>query len=317
MKAHRYFSYQKKDEDFYRCNKLLLIPTLEMMKQSLFGTHVELHESTHIFDSNGGTLSSSIYADFDGDGCIDDVIKLMEVIKGEFNLLPLIYFSGNRGFHIEIPMTIRHPQPHLVSKTFFNTLTNSSFLDEQIYTQRHLLRSDGSVHFKTNLHKTGITYDELLGGMELIRKVSSWQQPNRVEFQRQDPRRLVMFLKGIFQKVNEEIKLKRKIQGSSELSTSKHMTPCLKHLLENEPLDGEWNETITYLGRWFNSRDFDFYSALDVMFEHAHWVEDEGHVRKVFRSIFRDPSNFGCANAEILQRHCCVTCPFNEELYEV
>lgn len=288
------------------------------MKEDLYGSDVELHESTHLFDANGGTLASSVYADFDGEGCLSDVIHLMEILKEEFKVLPLIYFSGNRGFHLEYPITIRHTHPHLVSKTFFETLTQSKFLDKQIYAQRHLMRSDGSVHFKTNLHKTGITYDELLGGMNYIKELSEWQQPNRVSFKKQDTRKLIMFLQTVFYKVNEEIKNKRKNIGGSELNTSKQLTPCLRFLIENEPQKGEWNETITTLGRWFNSKDYDFYSALDEMFKHSHWVEDEGHVRKVFRSVFRFPSKFGCTNKELLQRHCCITCPFNDEMpYEM
>jgi hypothetical protein len=316
MKAHRYFSYKKKNEDFYRCNKLLPVKKIDEMKAELISMDIELHESTHIFDGNGGTISSSIYADFDGEGCFNDLINLLELLKEEFSVLPLIYFSGNRGFHLEYPITVISNMPHLVSKMFFTTLTKSSFLDKQIYAQRHLMRSDGSIHFKTGLHKTGITYDELQQGFEKVKILAAWQQPNRVSFEKQDTRRLIMFLQTILYKVNEEIKHKRRNDGSSELGTSVDMTPCLQNLIKEQPQDGEWNETITYLGRWFNSKDYDLYSALDEMFQHEHWLDDEGHVRKVFRSIFANQSKFGCRGIELLERNCCITCPFNEELLD-
>lgn len=318
--AYRYICYkQPNDSGLTRGHKLLPLDKAIKLKKELLQANInfntsqncEVHESIQLFDCNGSVLSAPLYADFDGEGCEADVIKLDKIIREEFSVLPLWYFSGNRGYHLIIPMTIRHPYVHRINKMFFETLIQSVFLDD-IYARRKNLRCDGSVHHKTGLYKTGVTIEEIIEGK--ARDIAKVQQPDRVQYVRRDPSKLIRFLHTVIHKVNQEVIEERKRYEATEgFVPEKTMPNCIRTLIEMVPDDGMWNEIINTVARWFNASEYEMEYALNVMFSESHWLSDEQHVRKVFRCVFRQQSFFGCSSNRLLQEHCCVLCPFNEE----
>jgi len=321
----RYYAYQIHSEKFMRGQKLLNENTIKLINAKLVssnckGQPIETHASLQAYDINGNTVSSPLYADFDGVGCERDVINLAEIIETEFGLLPEIYFSGNRGFHIMIPLTVGHTHPHRISKMFFETMSKSEFLDKQVYAARHLLRCDGSYHAKSGLYKTKITLDELRLGMDYIRSVSNKSQPERIASQKKDTSSLIRFLHTIIHRVNAEIREEREkneYRNTNDNTESSFVPNCIREIITNEPLNGEWNETITTLARWFNNKGYQKEDAIAIMFNQDHFNDDQVHVNRVFSSVYRRPSFFGCENNHILQAYCCETCPFNEEELEL
>lgn len=314
--SHRYFAYKLKNESFTRSQKLLPLSKIESLTQALLRSEVEIFKTVQLFDKSGTTLGSGLYADFDGNGCEEDVFRTVQEYEKRYGHTPIISYSGSKGFHLQVPVYVNHPKSHLIAKKFWKGLTHSIFLDEKVYTARRLFRVDGSIHLKTKLYKTRISKQELSSGIENIRRISKTQKLNRTSIDTQHIKEdLFKDIQVYINLLNEELNKLKEYKASSELNTKDYL-PCIHHLLTQEPNDGDWNETITWLARYFNSRDFDLYEALDIMFDQEHWLEDQRHVKKVFQSVFRNISKFGCFSSNLLQSHCCISCPYNEEIYD-
>ena len=91
----------------------------------------------------------------------------------------LVFFSGNKGFHIGLPLT-HMPSPsavfHLVCRKMAEGLAGTANvrIDSAIYDRVRLLRAPNSRHPKTGLHKRRFTHDELMGlNIDRIRELAA------------------------------------------------------------------------------------------------------------------------------------------------
>jgi hypothetical protein len=310
---YQYLSWFKRAQAYPSGNKLLSTDAINKLKSTLLTSGVEVHESVQRYDSLGRVQFTPIYADFDGEDSTDDVLKFIRHCNLEFNITPDIYFSGNRGHHLFINVPVSHAYPHLVVKKFMNTMTESKYLDTQMYSSRHLLRSEGSLHFKTNLYKTRITLDELDAGIgrDKARK-QSLSQPTHHE-----SRSLDLFLLGLGQLIDKEVKEAEEKYQSIKTELKGEVPPCIKALIAQGPVAGQNNNIITLIARSFNQSNIALDDALAEVTSRVEWVGHVKEITSVFKSIYRAPSRFGCKNNKTLREFCDPFCPFNEETISI
>lgn len=82
----------------------------------------------------------------------------------------LIFFSGAKGFHIGLPMSLASSPPpsttfHKVARRFACDLAErlGETIDTGVYDRVRAFRAPDSLHPKTELHKRLLTFEELLG----------------------------------------------------------------------------------------------------------------------------------------------------------
>ncbi len=80
----------------------------------------------------------------------------------------LVFFSGSKGFHLELPTATWQAQPstvfHRVARRFAETVADAAGvrIDPSIYGKVQPFRAPNSRHPKTGLHKRRLAFDELL-----------------------------------------------------------------------------------------------------------------------------------------------------------
>jgi len=129
------------------------------------------------------------HAESGGEVARRSAIKLIKFISSI--AVPLkyisIFFSGNRGFHIEVPFQVVGAEPchnllpifkEIALERICTPLKLEGF-DATIYSWRRQWRVANSIHPKSRLHKIPITWDELNLPMEDIRRLA---KESRFEF---------------------------------------------------------------------------------------------------------------------------------------
>jgi hypothetical protein len=115
---------------------------------------------------------------------LDDTLSLVEHLIAVFDVdisseFLMIYYSGNRGFHVTINHEILEVEPmvdlikvyRLMAENLHKTL-NLSTLDRTVYTRRRAWRVPNTKHGKTGLYKRALTLLELNSGIDNIKALA-------------------------------------------------------------------------------------------------------------------------------------------------
>jgi hypothetical protein len=137
-----------------------------------FRQHLTETGSTRGYD--GSCSAPWLWCDLDGDdldATLSDARRLAVGILHRYRTLDdealLLFFSGNKGAHIGLPITWG-PAPsmafHRTARRFAETLAAVAGIriDTGVYDKVRLFRAPNSWHPKTGLHKRRLTLDELL-----------------------------------------------------------------------------------------------------------------------------------------------------------
>jgi len=91
----------------------------------------------------------------------------------------MIYFSGNRGFHVTVNAECFNAQPQFEMIKIYRLLAdhinkqlNLKTLDLSVYTKRRAWRIPNTIHVKTGLYKRALTYEQLKGDVESIKELA-------------------------------------------------------------------------------------------------------------------------------------------------
>lgn len=311
----QYLSWVNKNSPHWKGNKLLSEAQLSNVKAALMTSTCEVHESVQRYDQDGNVVYTPLYADFDGANCADEVLKYVELIEREFNITPNIYYSGRKGYHVFVNVKIYHTHPHLIARDFAVMFSRQAkTLDMQVFATRHLLRSEGSVHLKSGLFKTRI-YKELVGNDVEIKKLASTFAitPSVAH----DSRLLNLFIPTLVAKIDMELAIENEKYASVIKYNDGEISPCIRTLLNNQPISGSNNYIITLMARNMNAIGMDLNSAVDIVLQHEQWSGLSREIRATFNSIWKRPSKFGCHKEPLLRAHCDPFCHFNTDVLAV
>ena len=312
--SHQYLSWFRQGTSYPSGNKLLNEQSIRSLKSTLLPSGVEVHESVQRYDGLGRVLFTPIYSDFDGEDKLSEILKFIDKCESEFSLTPEIFFSGNRGFHLFINTPVSHTYPHLVVKRFMSIMCPRvndkapNHFDEQMYGSRHLLRSEGSVHFKSGLYKTKIDLNELNNGS--YRNKSKKQRVTERDTH-QSPT-LDLFLNSLYEMVNREIKEAEEKYKLIKSEIKGEVPSCIQALIKQGPVNGQNNYILTLIARSFNSVGVSIGEAIAEVSSNPSWMGHSSEINSVFKSTYKQVSRFGCKNNETLKAHCDPFCPFNE-----
>ncbi len=313
MEDYRYIAWQQRNKPWMDGQKLLSSSQRTIVKLALSANpaNQDVYETVQEFNSDGSFISCPIYADLDGETALNDCRKLSSKLCERYGDYPEIFFSGRKGFHLIVDYPIKYTKAHAVVERLMDTCGSYKSLDKKVYTSRRLLRVPNTVHTKTNLYKIAITPEELeFCDLDQIKGFAKNPHP-LIAAREYDVDAIEEDVEAITVEIENE---KAKVPSHELTGTWKdNITPCIWTIIEERPVDGTWNAVITVLARFFNSQQVSMDESLEIMFRHAHWREDDRHVRSVFRSVFRNASVFGCRQTALLEQHCDIWCRFNRE----
>jgi hypothetical protein len=139
------------------------------------------HEDPEIEYCNLGfdfdSASNVGLAHTDAKVCVDYFIKAHNIGISPEEIM--IYFSGNRGFHVVVNAEVFNAEPQIDMIKVWRLLVNHinkelklNTLDLAVYTKRRSWRIPNTKHTKTGLYKRALTYEEFNSSLENIRELA-------------------------------------------------------------------------------------------------------------------------------------------------
>src|SRR5690606_27806377 len=200
-------------------------------------------------------------------------------------------------------------------------------LDLSVYSSYRMWRMNGSIHYKTRMFKTRLTFSELVS----IDKQSLFNlasKPGRrslpdPDMEKADELSLIGLVnEGINNIPTFDYDGKSKFDS---LGIEHELTPCLKHLINHAPIVGDRNRSIYILARFFKQHDVSYPEAMDIMLSQEHYKameELDAGVSRVMKSVYASNQTFrvGCKSgidAQVMKKYCDEFCWFNEEFPDI
>lgn len=288
---YKYFAWVD-SQGYQRSQELLPREVIARMINSL-GKNVECFYTIQDYDRDGTIIGGFPVLDIDN---IDLGIALMQTefivnaIKFKYGIDCATWFSGSKGYHIYIPLYIKHTRWHEITKEFMNM--NSFDCDHKIYRSRSMIRVPESINSKSGKHKT---------------VVKQWVG-NQTS---------TSFDNDIATIINE---LPEKRITTEIPILTEELLPCINKLWKSEDLPASGrNQLILILVRAFRNQGIEAAEVEDMFDNHPAWSNyPRREYVKVINSIYRSgKSRLGCktgADSEILKQYCDPLCFLNEDL---
>lgn len=326
--THRYFSWI--EDGRWQGNCLLSTQQIGNLLHSFKWRH-QAFASIQKYDKDGRVISCPLYLDIDGEST-DGVtaLKMAQAVVSEledrYGTTPDIFFSGNKGYHIVLPVDIEHPLCHYVALTMVQGLGCAGYdnIDRRVYSGRRMWRVNKSPASKPGYYKIRLTRSELFDFS--IDDHKQFAQVNTTEAKSSfDPFKLNLA------RWDEDLANaiaqfeKRTAEYSATIPSDKQARPwtgCLTGMMTNPAGQGERAATAFILGRWYMQAGIDEEQAMREFMNHTHWKEfeaEERGVSKMLRSLYKQGRipTLGCKypgpDRDIMKRHCDVLCQFNDE----
>lgn len=323
----RYLAW--KEMGHWQGHKLLTVAQINSVLQHLDWKH-EVFATIQQYDEHEEIVSCPIYADFDHksqslEKTKAEVQAFVFRLMGELNVVPEIYFSGNKGFHVVIPYPIASPHCHyLVRHVVQHFGQDLSSLDKSVYRPRAMFRLPGSPASTPGRFKTRLSRDELFTlSVEEIVALSTRRTPRLVD--ETDVSKISESLIGeLLQEASTKLPTFRDVKAEAALTPV--MTPCLRHFLQKGVAEGQRNKALFILAKFFKQSGLDMETAMTILLKKNHirqWDESgEAKVGSVLRSVYRShrETRLGCkkgSDAELMQSYCSPMCPFNPKFPEL
>ena len=307
--------------------------------QGLFTT-IQIYESPKQGDNE--PYDCDFVVDFDGEDALDHCRRLVNYYMSDLKIKPLIYFSGNKGFHV---ITARQNWGVLTSPDLnkqWNALAwklkkelHLVTLDMTLYAKRKMLRVVNSKHHTSKLYKIPLRTEELALPIDKIKELAK------------DKRQLDQTIdKAVSIKAKQFFDLalsfmeEREPQETHESKDIKFSNPppCIEAILREGVFESHTiNNVMFRLVAYFKSQGIELLDCTKLIVE---WLQNikpeycsdltsdgqvdmkvlEGQAKATIRSIYNNPNaGFSCGGIKsvIGDRFCTETCRkvIDEKIY--
>lgn len=241
-----------------------------------------------------------------------DAMNVARYLKTLMGIQPedlYFFFSGSKGVHIIVPYQIFGVKPHKNLNSHYkmlaediNKYTSGKTMDLKIYDNRRLFRMPNSVHQKTKLYKTYITYEELKTmKFEEIKELA--KQPRVVPKKKVSKNlKASMELNNCIEKFKMKIGRNR-VRLPSDMNLE-YTPPCVKYLLENPVGKGQRNDTVAFLASFFRQTGATIEESINKLLS---WNEEfceprlsDREIEITTNSIYSGDSKMGCSTAKTI-----------------
>lgn len=325
---HRYFSWI--EDGRWQGNCLLSTQQIGTLLTQ-FRWRYQAFASIQKYDKDGHLLGCPLYLDIDGESkegitALKMAQEVVSELESRYHTTPDIFFSGNKGYHVVVPVDINHPLCHYVALTMVQGLGCAGYtnIDRRVYTGRRMWRVNRSPASKPGFYKIRLTRAELFDFT--IDEHRQFAQVNTTEAKPEFD--LAKFNQARW---DEDVSLavsqfeKRTAEYSASQMIDKKArpwTPCLDGLLSTPPSQGDRSITAFILGRWYMQAGVSEEEATNNFRYHKHWQDfeaEERGVSKMLRSLYKSGRvpTLGCRypseDRDLMKKHCDQLCPYNDD----
>lgn len=315
----RYFAW--KDGGFW-CGQTLL--TENQIRECLrnFKWKYETFASIQSYDQDGNIVSSPLYADFDGEGALEDTRFAFQVIKDLLLVEPKVYFSGNKGYHLILPVEIKHPRCHDVARSIMLKISSTwKALDLNVYRNRSMLRLPKSPASKPGYFKTQLSPEELELDIGIHQEFATKHHNDKIPEPNLSALNKAEWEKWLSTAIADLPSSSKEVYSNTTLDKeARPWSDCLQALLEIAPNSGGRHNIVFLLARWYVQAGYDYTDTMKAFLAHKHWYDfeqEEGGVSKVVKSILKSGKipTLGCKydgiDKDLMKQHCNQFCEYN------
>ena len=270
--------------------------------------HRELYCTIQDYNEDGSTIGCPIVFDIDSPSLYDAYSQmrcLVQDLEASYDLVPLVYFSGGKGFHVMPRLYIKHERCHEIARMISGEF--STEIDVSIYKNNAMLRVNDSYNTKSSRWKVAVNPASTLEYMVA-------QSEYRNHYHSLDISSHVLDISEYIPKLRDLSEL------NLEKSTIDEMTPCLRAMWADiNPQEGTRHYTIFIMVRFFCGAGYTQEQVIKLFEGHEFWrtIPSKYYIA-VTRQVFRSGKTFiGCKHgqdAEMLRPLCSKLCLFNDEL---
>jgi len=296
--------------------KLLSEKQIESLKITLAKDNKEFETFTTIqtYDNKGNCIYCPIYADFDSTNLLsasEDTLSFVDFFIRELGMMPKIYFSGNKGFHVIVPAIIVDVNCHSIIEFMLRKLfeTRLETIDWRVYTARRMFRDVGSYNRGGEKFKIEINYKDLFS-IENVRSMAyiPRETGNNLKFIHATDDKFY----GLISEARNSLKAIETNNGNHHYLDE--MTPCIKHISTNEITNG-YRNTVTYiLARYYRNQNISADKAVTEICKNKSLGLK--YIEPVVRSTYKAPPKpIGCKNGRYgpyLKQFCSRFCMFHD-----
>lgn len=240
-------------------------------------------------------------------------ITLARLTKTE----PAIYFSGNKGYHVETDFQIDGDRAHeialLVTRLLFSHLTT---IDTKIYRQRSMFRLPNSPASKKGYFKVRLDPADLDFPSDYHRELSARRlHAENLVLQTPDFSRLAELALQCTQQLLPRSNI---VQNQNAAANDVlPVTPCIERIASKRPAEGQRNLSIFVLARHFKGQGYTEEEALKALQENDNLSDLHREIVTVTKSIYRSSRDvrIGCKGlsneAALMRDNCDNWCPFS------
>ena len=232
------------------------------------------------YDDTGHRKRCPLFFDFDGPSSKEDALSLVSQIKEHFGAYPDIYDSGNKGYHVVLPISIIDNNCERVVKYIADNLfIMGPSWDNSIYSSRRMWRIPGTYNVNGGRNKTKLNKTKIFNRDELKQEI----------------------IKEWVEKAKQNIKENSSAYDDfieSKGNWKEHITPCIYRLITEPHEKGNRHNIIFFLARFFKYYHADVEEGIQVILNQEWAKGHDKHVRDTFRSCYNSayPARFGCRN---------------------
>lgn len=230
---------------------------------------------------------------------------------------PAIYFSGNKGYHIETDFQIDGDRAHeialLVTRHLFSHLTT---IDTKIYRQRSMFRLPNSPASKPGYFKVRLAAEDLDFPSDYHRELSARRIHAETLFCDQPD---FSALTELALECTKTLPTYTQVIPSSNAATDDVLpvTPCIIAIMSKPPEEGRRNLSIFVLARHFKGQGYTEEETLKALQENDNLAGLPREIVTVTKSIYRSSRDvrIGCKGlsneAALMRDNCDNWCPFS------
>jgi len=234
--------------------------------------------------------------------------KQIVALLNRIGVTPLIYFSGLKGFHIEVPFECWGIQPSFHIIDVFKELTKNMVksqglknVDLKVYERKRVFRINNTKHFKSGLYKIQLKEEELdLTVNEIIELAKNKRclksSPDYYKFNKT--------LKGSYLQAEKMYFSQKEKKNEHKICSidSIKLRPCVKAILENGVDEGNRNDICYNLSLFFKSQNLPELDAMRVL--HGFSGLGDKEIESTVKSAYRSSFKWGCNENELIQQFC-------------
>lgn len=302
---YKYFTWT--DDGYFQCQQLLSEEQIRSLLPFIH-TQSEVFATIQDYTETGETVGCPLFFDIDAESLADaheEMINLVENIRCEYDVDPLVYFSGGKGFHVIAPLYIRHKRCHEIAKMIADELKVEC--DPAVYRTRSMFRCNNTWNEKGRRFKVN------------IRQELKLQRVLQMAGNNHDRIKTPAFPVADMDISEYVAKLPDREEVFTGSGKNVTMPPCIKRLWDlDKPPSGHAHQLAHIMARYCLINGLDKHDTMGIFSKHHFWSTVKARdYEKVIESVYRvGTARIGCKtgrDSELLTQYCHLVCQFNDD----